>query len=170
MILAGTQPSAVWFRVLQDTAAPACDRLCGGCLTVPVPHSWLVCGVLHTDMDTGRGGKVLEPGSPWGWIGKALCFLWPCLVLRGQLRWQLTGRAGHAWAWAGPFEKLPSGTVGLAGSCHGPFWGALQLQPCRWDASAFQSSSGGREQPGEGTLLGQQDLKQPGQVVFPEPA
>lgn len=26
-----------------------------------------------------------------------------------------------------PVAKLPSGTLGLAGSCHGLFWGALQL-------------------------------------------
>lgn len=34
------------------------------------------------------------------------------------------------------------------GSCHGPFWGAWQLQPCSWDANAFW----GREPSGEGTL------------------
>lgn len=57
-----------------------------------------------------------------------------------------------AMGWA--IAKLPNGIVGLAVSCCGPFWGDLQLQPHSQDASAFQSSSGGREQPGEGTLLG----------------
>lgn len=59
------------------------------------------------------------------------------------------GSLDMGWATA----NLPRGTVGLAVSCHGTFWGDLQLQPHSQDASAFKSSSGGREQPGEGTWL-----------------
>lgn len=34
MILAGIQPSAVWFRVLQGMSALACDQFYGGSLTL----------------------------------------------------------------------------------------------------------------------------------------
>lgn len=52
---------------------------------------------------------MLEPGSLLGLLGKALCFLWPCLVLR----WQLTGEAGHGRAWAGLLESFLLALLGL---------------------------------------------------------
>lgn len=101
MILAGIQPSAVWFRPLQGTAAPARDGLHGGCLSLHPAASRRVgpaCRHRH-------GGKALGLGSPLGQISEALCFLWPCLVL--------TEGAGHAWAWAGPLEGFLVALLGL---------------------------------------------------------
>lgn len=105
MILAGIQPSAVWFRPLQGMAALACDQLRGGCFSLCPTASQCVgpaCWHRH-------GGKMLGLDSPLGQTSKALCFLWPCLVPR----WQLTEGAGRAWAWAGPLESFLVALLGL---------------------------------------------------------
>ena len=167
MILAGIQPSAVWFRVLQGTAAPTCHQLCGGCLTLSLcPTAGWRAGSCTQARAQGMGESCWSRVALWDSSARLCVSSGPALWRGGSSGGSLLGEQvmpGMGWA----VGKLPSGTVGLAGSCRGPFWGTLQLQLCSQDASAFQSSSGGREQPGGGTLLGQQGPKQPGQVVFP---
>lgn len=147
MILAGIQPSTVWFRVLQGMAAPACDRLCGGCLTLSLCPTAGWCVGPASRHRHRVWGKDAEARGLFGKAqkGSVLPLCLPCAEMAAH--W---GSLAMGWAIA----KLPNGIVGLAVSCCGPFWGDLQLQPHSQDISAFQSSSGGREQPGEGTLLG----------------
>lgn len=87
---------------------------------------------------------MLKPGDSLGRLRKALCYLCACLVLR----WQLTG---GAWPWAGPLQSFLMALLGLQFPAVAHFGVICSSNPT---ASAFQSSSGGREQPGEGTLLG----------------
>lgn len=105
MILAGIQPSAVWFRVLQGMAAPACDQLCGGCLTLSLcpTAAWSVDPASrHRHRVWGKDAEAR------GLFGKAQqgCYLCPCLLLG----WQLTG---EAWAWAGTLQSFLVAQVGL---------------------------------------------------------
>lgn len=144
MILAGIQPSTVWFRVLQGMAAPACDQLCGGSLGPCAPQ---LPGVWVLQAGTGLLGKDAEAR---GLFGKAQ----QGSVTSGPVFYWSGSSLGKPVHWPA-IAKLPNSTVGLAVSCNGPFWGDLQLQHHSRDASAFQSSSGGREQPGEGILLSQ---------------
>lgn len=78
-------------------------------------------------------GKGAGARQPFGTArqGSVFPLALPCAEVaahRGSRSWQ-----GMGWA----VGKLPTGTVGLEVSCHSPFWGALQLQPHSWDASAF---------------------------------
>lgn len=49
----------------------------------------------------------------------------PCPEVAAQVAAHRGSRSCLSMGW--PVAKLPSGTLGLAGSCHGLFWGVLQL-------------------------------------------
>lgn len=125
MILAGIQPSTVWFRVLQGMAAPACDQLCGGCLTLSLcPTAGWCVGPASRHRHRGKDTEV--KGS-LGRLSKALLLL--ALPFAGVAAcW---GSLGMGWAIA----KLPGGTVGLEFSCNSTFWDDLQLQHQSQDVS-----------------------------------
>lgn len=117
-------------------AACACDRLWELFDSISVP-----CG--HLERGAAAHGH-------WGW----------CQFQRPlETAWQGSGspvtlpcaEVGVEWETDHTMGELSGGITGLAGSCHSPFWCA-QLQPSSEDVSALW----GREQSGEGTLLGQQ--------------
>lgn len=114
MILAGIQPSTVWFRVLQGMAAPACDQLCGGSLGPCAPQ---LPGVWVLQAGTGLLGKNAEAR---GLFGKAQ----QGSVTSGPVFYWSGSSLGKPVHWPA-IAKLPNSTVGLAVSCNGPFWGDL---------------------------------------------
>lgn len=122
MILAGIQPSAVWFRVLQGMAAPACDRLCGGCLTLSLCPTAGWCVGPASRHRHRVWGKDAEARGLFGKAqkGSVLPLCLPCAEMAAHWGSLAMGRT---------IAKLPNGIAGLAVSCCGPFWGDLQLQP-----------------------------------------
>lgn len=106
----------------------------------------------------GHGCSCVSPAlwGPFDSIPTERSWGWAALqVARKGSGFPLALPRAEGGAGQGP-GPLGSFLLVARGSCHGPFWGARQLQPCSWDASAFW----GREPSGEGTL-------QAGSVPFP---